>query len=99
MLGTEGIQLEFTEDAVAKSPKMTAELNKTTENIGARRLHTLLEKLLEEISFLAMNSRKNFRLWMSDMLSTGWAGDPGPEPSTVRSCDSLNVIILSGQLR
>jgi ATP-dependent HslUV protease ATP-binding subunit HslU len=52
LLGTEGIQLEFTEDAVAKLAEMTAELNKTTENIGARRLHTLLEKLLEEISFL-----------------------------------------------
>ena len=52
LLGTEGIQLEFTEDAVAKIAEMTAELNKTTENIGARRLHTLLEKLLEDISFL-----------------------------------------------
>jgi len=52
LLGTEGIQLEFTEDAVAKLAEMTAELNKTTENIGARRLHTLLEKLLEDISFL-----------------------------------------------
>ena len=52
LLGTEGIQLEFTDEAVAKLAEMTAELNKTTENIGARRLHTLLEKLLEEISFL-----------------------------------------------
>ena len=52
LLSTEGVTLEFTEDAVAKLAEMTAELNKTTENIGARRLHTLLEKLLEEISFL-----------------------------------------------
>ena len=52
LLSTEGIELEFTEDAVSKLAEMTAEMNRSTENIGARRLHTLLEKLLEEISFL-----------------------------------------------
>ncbi len=52
LLSTEGIELIFTEDSVSKLAEMTAEMNKTTENIGARRLHTLLEKLLEEISFL-----------------------------------------------
>ncbi len=52
LLNTEGIELEFTEDAIAKLADMTAEINRSTENIGARRLHTLLEKLLEEISFL-----------------------------------------------
>ncbi|MEO8572510.1 MAG: ATP-dependent protease ATPase subunit HslU [Pyrinomonadaceae bacterium] len=52
LLNTEGIDLEFTEDAVTRLAEMTAEINRSTENIGARRLHTLLEKLLEEISFL-----------------------------------------------
>jgi len=52
LLKTEGIDLEFTEDAVSKIAEMTAEINRSTENIGARRLHTLLEKLLEEISYL-----------------------------------------------
>jgi len=52
LLNTEGIELEFTEDAVTRLAEMTAEINRSTENIGARRLHTLLEKLLEEISFL-----------------------------------------------
>jgi ATP-dependent HslUV protease ATP-binding subunit HslU len=52
LLNTEGINLEFTEDAVSTIAEMTAYINKTTEDIGARRLHTLLEKLLEEISFL-----------------------------------------------
>ncbi|MEP7212188.1 MAG: ATP-dependent protease ATPase subunit HslU [Acidobacteriota bacterium] len=52
LLSTEGIELIFTEDAIATLAEMTAEINKTTENIGARRLHTLLEKLLEEISYL-----------------------------------------------
>lgn len=52
LLSTEGIELEFTDDAIARIAEMTAEINKNTENIGARRLHTLLERLLEEISFL-----------------------------------------------
>lgn len=52
LLGTEGIELEFTDNAIAKLAEMTAEMNRTTENIGARRLHTLLEKILEEISFV-----------------------------------------------
>ena len=52
LLSTEGIELEFTEDSISKIAEMTAEINLGTENIGARRLHTLLEKLLEEISFM-----------------------------------------------
>ena len=51
LLNTEGIELEFTEDAISRLAEMTAEINQSTENIGARRLHTLLEKLLEDISF------------------------------------------------
>jgi ATP-dependent HslUV protease ATP-binding subunit HslU len=51
LLNTEGIELEFTEDAISRLAEMTADINRSTENIGARRLHTLLEKLLEEISF------------------------------------------------
>lgn len=52
LLSTEDIKLSFTEDAIATLAEMTVNINQTTENIGARRLHTLLEKLLEEISFL-----------------------------------------------
>ncbi len=52
LLNTEGIKLEFTEDAISTLAEMTVSINQTTEDIGARRLHTLLEKLLEEISFL-----------------------------------------------
>jgi len=51
LLGTEGIELTFTDDAISTIAEMTAGINSSTENIGARRLHTLLEKLLEEISF------------------------------------------------
>lgn len=52
LLSTEGIELTFTPDAIDRLAEMTEEINKNTENIGARRLHTLVEKLLEEISFL-----------------------------------------------
>ena len=52
LLKTEGIELEFTDDAIDLLAEMTAEINRNTEDIGARRLHTLVEKLLEEISFL-----------------------------------------------
>jgi ATP-dependent HslUV protease ATP-binding subunit HslU len=52
LLNTEGVRLEFTAEAISVLAEMTEHINKTTEDIGARRLHTLLEKLLEEISFL-----------------------------------------------
>jgi ATP-dependent HslUV protease ATP-binding subunit HslU len=52
LLSTEKINLEFTDEAIAALAEMAVKINQTTEDIGARRLHTLLEKLLEEISFL-----------------------------------------------
>lgn len=52
LLNTEEIKLEFTEEAISMIAEMTVSINQSTEHIGARRLHTLLEKLLEEISFL-----------------------------------------------
>ncbi len=52
LLNTEGINLQFTDEAISTLAEMTVSINQTTEDIGARRLHTLLEKLLEEISFL-----------------------------------------------
>ncbi len=53
LLKTEGVTLEFTDDAIEKIAEMAFEVNERTENIGARRLHTVLEKLMEEISFEA----------------------------------------------
>ena len=61
LLGTEGINLEFTEDAVDALAEMTVEINKTTEDIGARRLHTLVENLLEEISFEGSELKERIR--------------------------------------
>ena len=51
LLATEGVELSFTDDAIHRIAKMACEVNEQTENIGARRLHTLMEKLLEQISF------------------------------------------------
>lgn len=51
LLSTESISLTFTEDAIDAIAEITALLNQNTENIGARRLHTIMEKLLEDISF------------------------------------------------
>ena len=53
LLETEDVKIEFTDDAIEKIAEIAEKINKETENIGARRLHTLLEKLLEDISFEA----------------------------------------------
>ncbi len=53
LLKTEGVDLEFTHDAIEEIARMAEEINTRTENIGARRLHTIMEKLLEDISFNA----------------------------------------------
>lgn len=57
LLGAEGLKVTFTDDAVATIARLAVEVNDATENIGARRLATLLEKLLEEISFEAPDMR------------------------------------------
>jgi ATP-dependent HslUV protease ATP-binding subunit HslU len=53
LLGTEGVTLEFTPDAVEEMARFAARVNDTTENIGARRLATILETVLDEVSFEA----------------------------------------------
>jgi ATP-dependent HslUV protease ATP-binding subunit HslU len=53
LLGADGVELAFTDDGILRIAQMADELNRSLENIGARRLHTIVEKLLEEISFEA----------------------------------------------
>ena len=53
LIGTEGLDLTFAEDAIDALADLAADINDRIENIGARRLHTVLERLLEEISFSA----------------------------------------------
>ncbi len=51
LMNTEDVNIEFTEDGIAEIARLAAEVNRRNENIGARRLHTILERLLEDISF------------------------------------------------
>lgn len=53
LLETEGVRVEFTSEAIQEIARLAAEVNQATDNIGARRLHTMLEKLLEDLSFEA----------------------------------------------
>ena len=51
LLATEGVSIEFTDDAIERLAQVACEVNEQMENIGARRLHTIMEKLLEDLSF------------------------------------------------
>ncbi|MGM0526012.1 MAG: ATP-dependent protease ATPase subunit HslU [Pseudomonadota bacterium] len=53
LLNTEGVKVEFTDDGIQRIAEIAYHVNETTENIGARRLHTVLERLMEEVSFNA----------------------------------------------
>jgi ATP-dependent HslUV protease ATP-binding subunit HslU len=58
LLDTEGIKLTFTDDALEEIAGFAARVNEIAENIGARRLHTIMEKLVEEISFEGPDLKK-----------------------------------------
>jgi len=53
LLKTENVELEFSEDGIDTIANIASEVNATVENIGARRLHTIIEKILDDISFTA----------------------------------------------
>ncbi|MDX1823705.1 MAG: HslU--HslV peptidase ATPase subunit, partial [Thiohalomonadales bacterium] len=57
LLETEDVQLTFTPEGIQRLAEVAYQVNETTENIGARRLHTILERLLEDISFAAADSQ------------------------------------------
>jgi ATP-dependent HslUV protease ATP-binding subunit HslU len=58
LMETEGIKLQLTDDALEEVARFAAKVNESSENIGARRLHTIMEKLLEEISFEGPDLKK-----------------------------------------
>jgi len=58
LMETEGIKLTFTDDALEEVAKFAAQVNQSSENIGARRLHTIMEKLVEEVSFEGPDLKK-----------------------------------------
>ena len=73
LMATEGIKLHFTDDAIAEIASSASRVNEGTENIGARRLHTIMEKLLDEISFEGPDlKKKNVKIdaaYVSDRLA------------------------------
>ncbi len=73
LLATEGVAVEFTDDAVDELARIAAEVNSSMENIGARRLHTIMERLLDELSFdapdVAEKSQRIDGAYVRDKLS------------------------------
>ena len=59
LLATEGVQVEFTDDAIEAMARIAFDVNRKTQNIGARRLYTILERVTEEISFTAADQSKS----------------------------------------
>ena len=56
LMATEGVNIDFTDDGIKRIAQAAWQVNETTENIGARRLHTVLERLMEDISYDASES-------------------------------------------
>lgn len=79
LIATEGVTLNFEDDAVREIARIAAELNRTVENIGARRLHTVIERVMEQLSFEAAESESKtmtvdkelVRNRLSNLLVTG----------------------------
>src|SRR5687767_720534 len=68
LLGTEGVTLEITEDAIDEVANFAFKVNETTEDIGARRLHTILEKVLDEISFEGPDLKEKHQIVDADYV-------------------------------
>jgi ATP-dependent HslUV protease ATP-binding subunit HslU len=93
LLETEGLRLEFTPEALAEMAQFAFRVNETTENIGARRLHTIMERVLDEISFQAPDLLKNPRLEITSegvVAEIGASAPLGSEP--VKPSPPLPVI-------
>ena len=68
LIGTEGVALTFEDDAIREIARMAAQLNKSVENIGARRLHTVMERIMEELSFQAAEMEKGSEIKVDKAL-------------------------------
>ena len=73
LLGTEGVELSFTEDAIDEIAELAYLMNAETEDIGARRLYTILESLLEEISFNLPDPDVNEVVFDAEMVKKQFA--------------------------
>jgi ATP-dependent HslUV protease ATP-binding subunit HslU len=70
LLGTEGVTISFTEDGIRAIARTAAEVNQSLENIGARRLSTVMEKLLEDVSFEAEDRKGTTLVIDADYVSS-----------------------------
>ena len=69
MLSTDGVELEFTDDGIDAIAEYAHRVNLETENIGARRLHTMLEKILEDVAFEAPDVDEHHIVVNSDFVA------------------------------
>ena len=69
LMKTEGVELEFTKDAIDTIAEIACQINEDSENIGARRLHTVMEQLLEEVSFTAPDLKEQKNFYYSEIYS------------------------------
>ena len=83
LMATEGLTVEFTEDGLAEIAATAVQVNERTENIGARRPFTIMERLLEQVSLKGRNCRRRRWSWMPRMYRNGLLNivkDQDPEP-------------------
>jgi ATP-dependent HslUV protease ATP-binding subunit HslU len=91
LLETEGLKLEFTREAIQEMAQFAFRVNETTENIGARRLHTILERVLDEISFQAPDLMKASRSEATEegvVAQIAASGAASPLPVIERTTDA-----------
>jgi len=104
LMETEGVHVEFTGDAIDEIAEIAEKVNEDSENIGARRLHTVMEKVMEEISFAAPGIAEKNILIDRSYVAVPAAGHPqGPGPAAVhplisRRCFALSFLCLLAAL-
>ena len=89
LLETEGLKLRFTPESLEEMARFAFRVNETTENIGARRLHTIMEKVLDEISFMAPDLVKGRTAGGEDLAASASASG-AKVPLPVSEEDSVN---------
>jgi ATP-dependent HslUV protease ATP-binding subunit HslU len=90
LLQADGIDLEFDDSGIDEIAKLARQVNDQTENIGARRLHTIVEKLLDEISFAAPEVEENEYLSTPNTFASVWPNSSKTKISAVIFCSCRN---------
>jgi ATP-dependent HslUV protease ATP-binding subunit HslU len=89
LLETEGLKLRFTQESLEEMARFAFRVNETTENIGARRLHTIMERVLDEISFMAPDITKGHTMESGDLAGAA-AASGATVPLPVSEQESAN---------